>query len=273
MRGLFNMNKTLIIVLGAAVVAGIIGLAFYATQNTPPAYTYNATPTSSAPADTSQQPAPDQTQQSAIPTATTDANASPTDTTVVLSGAVVPNGAFATYWYEYGTTPENLGSKTLGQVVGSGFISIPTPGYITGLVKDTTYYYRLVAVNQNGQIAGQAYTFKTSHGIPAPVGSIPTPKTLAATGISKTGATLNGEVTPNNGTTRYWFEYGKTTSLGNTVDFTSVGNGIAAVPASLVLTNLAPGTIYFFRLDAQNQFGTVISNVLNFKTGGTFIKN
>ncbi|MES3004576.1 MAG: hypothetical protein V4690_00515 [Patescibacteria group bacterium] len=79
---------------------------------------------------------------------------------------------------------------------------------------------------------------------------------------------MNGEVTPNRVTTQYWFEYGKTTSLGNISAFSSAGDGTARVPVSVSLANLESGTTYYFRLNAQNQYGTVNGTILNFKTDG-----
>ncbi len=266
------MNKTITIVGGLVVVAAIAGVAFYATQNKGPVV-YDNTATSTPvvpPADTgtpAPNPLPDQVQQPGIPAATTDPAAVPTDTTVVVTGTVVPDGAFTNYWYEYGTTSA-LGNKIANQVVGSGYPGISAPGYITGLSKDTTYYFRLVAENQYGRVAGAEYSFQTTHGNPPPVGTVPTVQTLPASGIAATSATLNGAVTPNRAATQYWFEYGKDQNLGGAIGFVSVGAGTAKVPASISLPNINPGTTYYFRLDAQNEFGTVVGSIVSFKTSG-----
>lgn len=205
--------------------------------------------------------------KSAAPVVVTSSSVSPTDTTAIVNGNVNPKGALTSYWYEYGTTVE-LGSKTINQTIGSGFVSTQAPGYITNLVKNTTYYYRLVAENQNGRVTGSQYSFKTTVGTPAPVGSAPTVKTIQASGVSRTTANINGEVTPNKNTTQYWFEYGKTPELGNTSAFSSAGDGTAKIAASISLSDLDPATTYYFRLNAQNQFGTVNGSILNFKTTG-----
>ncbi len=205
--------------------------------------------------------------QSTIPVAVTNSAVSPTDTTAIVNGTVNPKGSFTSYWYEYGKTAD-LGSKTNNQTMGSGFVTIQAPGYITNLTKNTTYYFRLVAENQNGRVAGTEYTFKTTDGTPAPTGSAPTTKTVNANGVSRTTANLNGEVTPNQNDTQYWFEYGTTPELGNTSAFSSVGDGKAKVPVSISLSDLKPLTTYYFRINAQNQFGTVNGSILNFKTTG-----
>ncbi len=205
--------------------------------------------------------------QSTIPTAITNSAVSPTDTTAIVNGSVNPKGSFTSYWYEYGKTSE-LGSKTSTQTMGSGFVTIQAPGYITNLTKNTTYYFKLVAENQNGRVAGSQYTFKTTEGTPAPLGSAPTTKTISANGVSRTTANLNGEVTPNQNDTQYWFEYGTTAELGNTTAFSAVGDGKVKVPVSISLSDLKPLTTYYFRINAQNQFGTINGSILNFKTTG-----
>ena len=206
-------------------------------------------------------------QEAGSPNVITNSSVSPSDTTAIVNGTVNPKGAFTSYWYEYGNT-SNLGSKTGNQTIGSGFVAIQAPGYITELVKNTTYYFRLVAENQYGRVTGSQFTFKTTEGNPPPVGNAPTTKTLAANGVSRTTANLRGEVTPNKAETQYWFEYGKTTQLGNTSAFSGAGSGNAKVPVSISLSDLEPLTTYYFRLNAQNQFGTINGSILNFKTLG-----
>jgi len=254
------------IVVALLVIGGIV---FYVGQNTA-SLPGNATSTPAASTDTNPiNPAPVQIRQPGTPLVTTNASVAPTDTTAVLTGTVTPNGAFTNYWYEYSVSSD-LSNKTSSrsQTIGSGFASISAPGYITGLVKDTTYYFRLVALNDYGKIEGAQYSFQTSHGNPPPVGSVPTTRTLAASGISRTTANLNGEVTPNRASTQYWFEYGKTANLGDTTAIVSVGDGTAKLPAVASLAGLDPITTYYFRLNAQNQFGTVNGAILNFKTAG-----
>ena len=205
--------------------------------------------------------------QATQPSAVTSTSVSPSGTTAIVNGTVNPKGAFTSYWYEYGTN-SNLGSKTPNQTMGSGFISIQAPGYIVDLTKNTTYYFRLVAENQYGRVAGTQYTFRTTDGTPAPVGTVPTTKTISASGISRTTANINGEITPNKATTQYWFEYGKTANLGNTSALSSAGDGNAKVSVSASLSGLDPLTTYYFRINAQNQFGTINGSILNFKTTG-----
>jgi phosphodiesterase/alkaline phosphatase D-like protein len=261
------MNRNTSIILGIIAVAAIIGFVIY--QNNPsqvavapvtPGVTTTTTNVSTT--TPTSQPA-----QPSAPTVTTNPLVLVSDTTAVVTGSVVPNGASTNYWYEYGTT-QNLGSKISTQNVGSGFVAVASPGYITGLASDTTYYFRLVAENQYGRIAGMQNTFSTGHGNPPLVGGIPSAQTSHVGAITNTTAILDGLVTPNKAQTGYWFEYGTTPNLGYTTAFTSAGNGSGSAPVSATVLNLAPLTTYYFRINAQNQFGTVNGATLNFKTIG-----
>ncbi len=254
------MDRTVAIILGVVAVAVVGGLVFY-TVNKNGTSSPTATSTSTTGGNVGQ------TLQPAKPFAATHIKVATTDTTAIVNGIVTPNGSFTNYWYEYGTTA-SLGKTTSRQMIGSGYASIEVPGYITGLTKDTTYHFRVAAENQYGIARGSTYTFQTTHDVPPPVGSAPGASTAPASGISRTTANLNGEVTPNKATTQYWFEYGKTTNLGNTTALVSVGDGSTKTQVSLSLSGLDPNTAYHFRLNAQNKFGTVNGAILNFKTAG-----
>lgn len=202
------------------------------------------------------------------PIAVTSPDVTTSEVAASVSGTVNPRGLFTNYWYEYGLT-EKLGSKTTVQNIGSGYLAITAPAYITGLTKNTKYFFSLVAENQLGRVTGNQYIFTTNSDNPSPLGSLPTIKTVGANGITRTNATLNGEVTPNKQTTRYWFEYGKTVNLGQISSFTTIDSMNSKTSVNLPLTNLDQGTNYYFRLNAQNQWGTVNGMTLSFKTTGT----
>jgi len=256
------MDKATVLVGGVVALALIGGLVFFLSQ-TPSSNNSNTT--------TNTQPGSENTEGTMdTPTAPAiggGANATPTDTTVVLTGMVTPKGAPASYWYEYGTT-ESLGKKTSEQSIGAGFVSYNAPAYITGLTKNTKYFFKLVAQNAIGTTEGAQYSFVTTDGVPAPSGSAPTVSTSPATSVSNNSAALAGIVDPNQSATQYWFEYGKTNTFGSVTDISSVGDGTAALPASATLSSLQSGTTYFYRLNAQNKFGTVNGATLSFKTSG-----
>jgi hypothetical protein len=99
----------------------------------------------------------------------------------------------------------------------------------------------------------------------------PVVTTAAATGISPSGATLNGTVNPEGQSTTYQFEYGSTTAYGTVIPATpgSAGSGSTAVSESATLTGLAASTTYHYRLNATNATGTSNGADQQFTTSAT----
>lgn len=258
------MNKSIVVTGGLIILAIVAGYLFFNYQSgDSTTITATSTPNVAVGADN----VPVAVNQIAgLPFATTNATVAPTDTTAVVTGTVLPMGANTSYWYEYGATA-NLGSKTSTHQVGSGYTALKTPGYITGLTRGTSYYYRVVAQNQFGTVAGITNTFTTTTNSPNPVvGKAPTAKTLAATDIATTSAMLAGEVNANQAAAHYWFEYGPNNNLGGVTALVSAGSGTDTQAVAVPLSSLASKTTYFYRMNAQNQFGTVNGTVMTFKT-------
>jgi LPXTG-site transpeptidase (sortase) family protein len=85
----------------------------------------------------------------------------------------------------------------------------------------------------------------------------PTVTTNPATGVTTTGATLNGTVNANNSSTTVTFQYGLTNAYGSTVTATQspvIGNTNTAVSAAI--TGLTPNTLYHYRVVGVNTGGT-----------------
>ncbi|MEP7338233.1 MAG: kelch repeat-containing protein [Acidobacteriota bacterium] len=104
--------------------------------------------------------------------------------------------------------------------------------------------------------------------IASPV-TAPTVTTNAAGNITTTAATLNGTVNPNGGATTTFFEWSASSNLDNSPNVAnaqSLAAGNAAQAISANLTNLAPGTTYFFRAAANNSAGTTRGAMQNFTT-------
>jgi hypothetical protein len=108
-------------------------------------------------------------QWAAAPSATTSAASSVAGTTANLNGSVDDKGASTTITFEYGTTSGAGGSYTnLGiapasngtLAAGSGATSVAKG--LTGLAYNTTYYYRVKAVNSQGTTYGNEQSFTTS---------------------------------------------------------------------------------------------------------------
>ena len=97
---------------------------------------------------------------------------------------------------------------------------------------------------------------------------VPESLTQPVTNLSKTGVTLNGTVNPNGLSTTITFEYGTTTSYDSTVKPSQspvTGNSITNVSANI--SGLTLGTIYHYRVKAENSHWTVYSDDNEFEYG------
>ncbi len=260
------MNKNIII----WILGGVIVLAggYYLLKNKSPnsVAVYQPPVTSNAPPAPKPTPTPAPTPVVSAPEVVTDQVASVSSSTAVVSGKVKPNGASTTYWFDYGETTA-LGTRTITQAVGSGYMLTLTPAYITGLKANTPYYFRLSAKNKIATVAGDTFTFKTNNNPPTQA-LAPTAKTTPAVQVSRVMATMNGQVNPNGFTTSYWFEYGRDANLGNVTSLQSAGSGTSPMNVSIALASLDPLTRYYFRINAQSQYGTVNGATLTFTTQG-----
>lgn len=253
------MTQTNKIILNTALAVVVVGgIVYFALSNTP-----NTPPSSTTPPTAATPPV----HTAGSPTVGTDAETHVSNTTAIVTGLVNPNGAQTSYWFEYGRQT-SLGSKTNNQSIGSGFSTISTPGYITNLNPNTGYFFRLIAKNSFGTVTGMTYNFTTLPTGTPPQGNAPTTKTNAATGVTRTTANLNGTVNPNAAQTSYWFEYGDSDSLGTITAFQSTGNGSSNTDVAVSISGLQSSTKYFYRLNTQNQFGTVNGSIANFTTQG-----
>ena len=107
------------------------------------------------------------------PVAVTGAADSLTETTANLNGSVDPNGTATTYHFEYGTSA-GYGLVTPEADAGAGTDPAAVQAPITGLTRNTTYHYRLVATQGTVPVFGADRTFRTATG--------PVPPRVKATG-------------------------------------------------------------------------------------------
>lgn len=185
-----------------------------------------------------------------------------TTNSATLKGSVNPNLLLTNVSFEWGIS-NNYGNTV--SVSGSPFIgstSYEVTIDLTGLSPGTTYHFRIKATNDLGIAYSEDMQFKT-------LGQIPTTLVLAATNLQIRTATLNGSVNPNYLPSTVSFEWGTTTSYGNTIipsESTISGNTSVNVIANL--TGLDPGITYHFRIKASNELGTSYGNDMTFKTLG-----
>jgi plastocyanin len=186
------------------------------------------------------------------PSATTEAATALTETGATLKGSVDPNGQATEYFFKYGPT-SSYGTETAPQSAGSGTTNAPESASVTGLSPGTTYHFELVATYASGAstVLGGDRTFTTV----SPPGA-PSAETGLATAIGETTATLKGTVNPNGQATEYVFEWGTSDAYGHATSSAALtGEDHSAHAVSLALSELAPSTVYHYRLVAKNASG------------------
>src|SRR5271166_708842 len=188
----------------------------------------------------------------AAPTAVT-ASASPVrQETATLNATVKPNGSnVSECHFEYGPTAAYGSSAPCSSLPGAGNTPVGVSAALTGLSANTTYHYRVVAVNGVGSGYGRDATLETP---PKP----PTVLTGAAASLTSSSALLNAEVDPNGGTVSVCeLEYGPTLAYGSAAPCTSLpGSGLSPVAVSGYAEGLTSNTTYHFRVVAANAGGT-----------------
>jgi phosphodiesterase/alkaline phosphatase D-like protein len=196
------------------------------------------------------------------PTAVTGTATNIADLSATLNGTVNPNGAETDVTFEYGTAPSTY---TLVAEANEGALTGTTPTAVSAdlieLLPNTTYYYRVVAVNSGGTTNGGELSFTT---LPSP----PTAVTGIATAIGPTTATLNGTVNANDTSTTVTFEYGTTTAYGSTVTADqSPVSGTTDTAVSKALSGLTEFETYHYRVVADSAGGTTYGADMTFTTG------
>jgi phosphodiesterase/alkaline phosphatase D-like protein len=198
------------------------------------------------------------------PTATSGAASSVTATSAVLNGTVSSNGAATTVTFSYGTTPAYGGPGSpipaAQSPLSANATNAPVSASLGGLSCGTTYHFLVGANNGTGStVTGADKTFTTST---CPAGG-PTAASGAASNITSTSATLSGTASSNGATTNVAFEYGPTVAYG------AIGSPIVAAqspllptasnaPVSADLAGLGCGTVYHYRVTANNGTGGTI---------------
>jgi DNA-binding beta-propeller fold protein YncE len=175
---------------------------------------------------------------------------------VTLNGTVNPEGSpvtscefeyVAASEYEPGASnPYSKGAKVPCSPagLGSGTSPVPVSAHITGLTPETRYHYRLVAENA-AHLPSSTSDLEFTAG-PVLGGEF-------VTNVASESATLNVQIDPNGDDTRYYFQFGPTTSYGFEAPLSSPGVDLGSIPrvqniSVHVQANLAPGTLYHYRV-------------------------
>jgi len=220
-----------------------------------------------------------------VPTVATVAATNVTQSSATLNGSVNMNGGNGRVWFQYGidsvTSPGKIEWKdSLGVrgVSGNQMISVA----FNNLKPNTTYYYKVLAENYTGTYStavANVVSFKTATSgttnppaTTTPPGAVkPTVATLNPT-VRGTSATLVGTVNIHGGSGHVWFEYTTNPQAGTygaSWPWTAGTKGIdgsATSKLSVKLSNLKPGTTYYYRINAERYEGGFSKSVGEIKS-------
>jgi hypothetical protein len=201
-----------------------------------------------------------------VPDTTTDEASHFQSTSLTLNGTVSPEETPTNRCeFEWGPTTAYGSSAGCEQgTVLSGAGQDAVSAGIGGLTKGTTYHYRLVTANAtpNSTAVGRD---RTATPADAPAVSEP----FFASGVHSDSATLHGAINPEGGETTYRFEYGEaecTLTACLESPPSDAGFGLSSQAQSTVVTGLAEGTSYHYRIVAENQTGKTFGPERTFRT-------
>jgi NHL repeat/WD40-like Beta Propeller Repeat len=179
-------------------------------------------------------------------------------TVAAVAGSINPDGFDTTYQIDYGTST-SYGSSSTPVDIGSGLVDQATSDNLTGLSPGTTYHYRVTAQNSQGIVHSADQTFTTQ-----PIAGV----SLSVSDVTATSATLRAQLNPLGTDSNYHFDYGASAANGSSVPAPDggIGSGSDDVPVSQHLSELAPNTVYHYRVTVSNSFGTLHSADHTFTT-------
>ncbi|MGH6876312.1 MAG: hypothetical protein ACREHV_02920, partial [Rhizomicrobium sp.] len=181
-----------------------------------------------------------------------------------FNGTVDPNGADATYHFEYSL--DDIHWTSLPEAsAGNGAVATSVMQTASGLTPGMPYHVRLVATSA-GIVTGES---ATSSEVTFSTLSAATPRIfdIAASYVNASGATLSATIDPEGQPTSYQFEYGTTSAYGETVPATPAGPIDTPTRVAQPLSGLAPETTYHFRALASNAAGPSYGPDQTFTTG------
>ncbi len=199
------------------------------------------------------------------PSLTTNPATVVTDLTAVLNGTVNANGSAYVIDFEIGTTTDY--GRSVGLVPNYLNSSVTTPFATTasGLLPNTTYHYRIRAMDFNyAYYYGSDQSFTTGPANTPPTVTTGTPTNLAPTAVTLWGSNLSS----GSSDATLVFEYGPTNTYGSQVTYASTIPLSTFSSCPYQLQGLTANTTYHYRAKVTNNEGTSYGNDVTFTTLG-----
>ncbi len=189
------------------------------------------------------------------PAVVTGSSSAVAQTTVTLNATVNPNGATVSgCYFEYGEGTSYGSKVACSALPGSGTSAVAVSAALAGLVKNTTYHFRIVSTNAGGTSTGLDQTVETAPGPPTIIAG-------ETSSIGQTSAVMNAEINPNGGVVEQcYFHYEGMSSGSQVVVVPCVGlplTGKNPAKVSALAEGLSASTIYTVSLEVINSFGEV----------------
>jgi hypothetical protein len=174
-------------------------------------------------------------------------------TSATLHGVLNPGGEGEAGSYEFlyaaSTSECEGGAGSGGSALGAREEAVSSE--VTGLSPNTEYTVCLLARNEAGETSmGSSVTFTTQKAAPVVGGE-------SFSDVGSSGTWVDAQVDAEGSPTTYFYEYGTSTAYGYATSPVSGGDANRVVEAPARLGGLQPGTVYYFRVVASNESGTV----------------
>ncbi len=167
-----------------------------------------------------------------------------------LAATVNPHGDSGSAQFEYRRVGGENWTVNPEHAVSAENAAEPIEEDLAELLPDETYEVRITASVLGVSDVSSVGQFHT-------VAIAPVVVTQGATGVSSSGATLNGSVNPNGTASTWFFEYGVTAAYGTRIPLAAAPTGLdrVAVSFSRAIGGLSAGSTYHYRIVAENAAG------------------
>lgn len=214
------------------------------------------------------------------PIATTTSPTGITASSAILNGAVKTQGGTSDISFCYGTSNAATNGQMSSCTVATGSPAstsasgaTPSNAAISGLTAGQTYYFQVIgtkAFNNTSLITyGEILSFIAAEP--------PVATTASATSVTSSSANLNGVINSKGASTTATFCYSKSVItlddlLTSCIAVPSAsqspisGSTTSNTNVSIGVSDLSPGTIYYYQIIGDNRQGTVSGDVMSFTT-------